>query len=111
MEINFSSSSSVLSETELLLQNGRWVLSNFPPIPISVRSHCVVQLSPTEIMIIGGNLAVEDGHETQKTFVLNQSLTWIEGPPLSKPRQGVLFKMNEQLNCQICHTLIFPCWR
>ena len=62
--------------------------SNFPPIPVPVRSHCVVTLSPTEIMVIGGNTGVEDGLETQKTFILSESLVWTEGPPLSKPRQG-----------------------
>ncbi len=50
--------------------------------------HCMVALGNHKVMVIGGNYNVwaEGSYYSTKTYVLNESLVWSEGPPLNIPR-------------------------
>ena len=74
--------------TEILLNN-QWVEDQrIPPLPEGVWLHCMVALGNKKVMVIGGNYNVwaEGSYYSTKTYVLNESLVWSEGPPLNIAR-------------------------
>jgi len=57
---------------------------NLPDLPIGVRSHCMLKVSSSIVMVIGG---FQDEQISRKTFILNtRENVWREGPVLQQER-------------------------
>ena len=71
-----------LNSTEELTEEG-W-RKNTPFLPVSIASHCMVQINSTTVMIIGGS---QNQEYKANTFYLNiKEQTWSEGPKLANAR-------------------------
>jgi hypothetical protein len=71
------------------LVNNQWEENpRIPPLPEGVWLHCMVSLGNKKVMVIGGNynMWAEGSLYSTKTYVLNESLVWSEGPPLNIAR-------------------------
>jgi hypothetical protein len=75
--------SELLNSLEMLTEEG-WE-NDAPFLPVSIASHCMVQINSTTVMIIGGSQNNQD--YTANTFYLNiKEHKWTEGPKLANVR-------------------------
>jgi hypothetical protein len=60
---------------------------SLPDLPTTVTSHCMVKVSSSVVMVIGGD---QDEQTSKKTFLLDtKENVWKEGPPLLHDRTGL----------------------
>jgi hypothetical protein len=71
-----------LNSAEMLTEEG-WD-SNIPSLPVTIRSHCMVTVNSTTVMVIGGR---QNGQYSGKTFYFTfGEECWTEGPELKNKR-------------------------
>jgi len=72
-----------LSSADVLTANG-WQRLSAATAPVPIFSHCMIQISSDEIMLIGGK---QNDNISGDTFVYNnQNGLWTSGPSLDNPR-------------------------
>jgi N-acetylneuraminic acid mutarotase len=75
---------SSLNSEEMLNEEG-WE-SNIPSLPVTVYGHCMVTVSSTTVMVIGG---IQNGQYSGKIFYFTLGEeSWTEGPELKDKRAG-----------------------
>ncbi len=71
-----------LTTSSVYFSDGTW--KKMPDLPTTVHHHCMVKVSSSIVMVIGGN---QGGQHSKKTFILDtKENVWKEGPVLQQER-------------------------
>jgi hypothetical protein len=79
----YDASFSDLNSAEMLTEEG-WE-SNIPSLPVSIRSHCMVTVNSTTVMVIGGRQNGPDYSGNTFYYTFGEE-SWTEGPELKNKR-------------------------